>query len=53
MSTSLIAGLKQVDTKAQRVMVALADRPTLDDYCSCLKLAQYEEREHHAHESQT
>jgi molybdenum cofactor cytidylyltransferase len=132
MSTSLRAGLKQVDTKAQRVMVALADQPliekdtyntlieeslcchkgiivpayqkrrgnpavfsieykrellglegdvggreilkrhpddtlevavdspsvtmgidTLDDYHSCLKLAQKEGREHHAQESQT
>lgn len=30
MSTSLIAGLKQVDGKAQKVMVALADQPLID-----------------------
>lgn len=29
MSTSLIAGLKQVDSRAQRVMVALADQPLI------------------------
>ncbi len=30
MSTSLIAGLKQVDSQAQKVMVALGDQPLID-----------------------
>ncbi len=30
MSTSLIAGLKQVDSQAQKVMVALADQPLIN-----------------------
>jgi len=30
MSTSLIAGLKQVNSKAQRIIVALADQPLID-----------------------
>lgn len=30
MSTSLITGLKQVDSRAQRIIVALADQPLID-----------------------